>query len=186
MKKSILITVILVIALGSQLYAFDGYRKGFVIGGGLGFAPVGRWSLVDAPSDPGVKTSESRPGISANFQVGYAFDEFNMLVFDADATGYNSKVNDKSSSQGTEAFSWYHYFGPAGKALYTKAGLGIYSFWVDGSGDFSSGLGFVVGGGYEFAPHWQVGANLGFGRTSKSNVDFSHVHIDIGISAVAF
>ena len=160
MKRCAFLTFVVLVMLSAQLFAFDGQRKGFVLGGGLGFSPVGRWSVADNQAIFGGKTSESRPGIAANILIGYAFDNNNMIVYDGDATAYSSTFNDKISSQGADVFAWYHYFGPCGKSAFTTAGIGLYVFSVEEVGDFSSNLGFLFGGGYEFARHWQVGAYL--------------------------
>jgi hypothetical protein len=186
MKKSSLLVVVAMVVLAAQTFAFDGQRHGFVLGGGLGFAPISRWSLSDSRYTFGEKTSESRPGIGLNLLIGYAIDNQNMLVYEGNATGYTTKLNDKFASQGMDAFAWYHYFGPTGKTAFVAAGIGLYSFDIENAGDFSNGLGILLGGGYEFARHWQFGGYLGFGRTSQSDVDFNHVHLNLLISTVAF
>jgi hypothetical protein len=186
MKKHSLLVMVAMVLLAAQTFAFDGQRHGFVLGGGLGFAPISRWSLADNQYTFGGKASESRPGVGINLMIGYAFDDQNMLVYEGNATGYSSKLNDKIATQGMDSFSWYHYFGPTGKSAFTTAGIGLYSFDVENAGDFSNGLGFLLGGGYEFARHWQVGAYLGFGRTSQAEADFNHVHLNLLISTVAF
>ncbi len=186
MKKSVLLVTVVVVLAATQVFAFDGHRQGFVIGGGLGFSPVARWAFADKAAADGRTSGESRPGVGASIIIGYAFDEQDMLVYDGNAVSYSSKLTDKAASQGDNTFAWYHYYGPTGKCAFTAVGIGLYNFEIDGAPDFSSGLGFLLGGGYEFARHWQAGAYFGIGRTSQANVDFNHLHLSFIISTIAF
>ena len=44
MKKVLLVTFIFCL-LASSAMSFDGMRKGFVLGGGLGFSPTAEWKI---------------------------------------------------------------------------------------------------------------------------------------------
>ncbi len=177
-------TVIMVVLLSVQLFAFDGQRKGFVLGGGIGFSPVSRWSAVDKAPE------QSSVGLGGNVFIGYAFDNANMFVLDADGTlhlsRYYSRYNDRATVQGIKGVAWYHYFGPAGKCAFSTAGIGIYDFSSEGVANFRTDLGLLFGGGYEYYRHWQVGVYLGIGRTNRGNVDYNNLHLTIAISTVAF
>lgn len=63
MKKLITLAFILLLAF-SNLYGFDGERKGFIFGGGIG---VNFLSISDGNSD-----SESITAFLTNFKIGYA------------------------------------------------------------------------------------------------------------------
>jgi hypothetical protein len=81
---------------------------------------------------------------------------------------------------------WYHYFGLPGKSAFTATGLGIYSMKVEDYDANDVGFGMLLGGGYEFARHWQFGGYLSFGKTSAGGWDYKHTHINVLISTVAF
>jgi len=179
-----------VMLLASSAMAFDGQRKGFVLGGGLGLAPAATWK-ADLNVTP--ELEDSGPGVGVQIVIGYAWDEHNMIVYEANAAGYNSTAYgvDFTAYQGFNGASWYHYFGPKGKTVFTAAGLGVYSFRgeLDYNGaDFENdpGGGVLGGVGYEFSPHWQVGAFVSAGRTTDAGIDFDHAHINVLISGVAF
>ena len=193
MKKVLLClgAVAMVFAMVTSAGAFDGNRKGFVIGGGLGFAPTATWKSDPVTIDFGFgtytyKLDESNSAVALNLLLGYAWDEHNMIVYEGNVVGY--KVGNADVSQGFNGASWYHYFGPVGKSAFLTAGLGVYVLQVEGD-DADMGGALQFGGGYEFARHWQVGGYLGFGKTKDpdiSGLDYTHMHFSILVGGVAF
>lgn len=189
MKRVLTTVFVLILSVASSTYGFDGARKGFVLGGGLGFAPSSSWkgSVIDASTLQIVKADESKAGVGLNFIIGYGWDEQNMIVYEGNVTGWKSDLFvDQSISQGFNGASWYHYFGPTGHSAFTTAGLGVYIFDVEKykANDYKGAI--PLGGGYEFARHWQIGGYLGFGQSSDAGGDFDHAHFNILVSAVAF
>ncbi len=188
MKYVLITATITLFCIAATASAFDGKRKGFVLGGGLGFAPNASWS-VDVPffGYGTVSADEDKAGVGLNFIIGYAWDEFNMIVYEGNVAGYNSDfLGDRPVSQGFNGASWYHYFGPQGKSFFIAAGIGFYVFDVEDFEQNDPGGAFLVGGGYEFVRHVQVALYLSGGKTSDAGVDFGHNHINILVSAVAF
>lgn len=190
----VLVGLALVVTLPGSAEAFDGKRKGFVLGGGLGLAPVVRWEgpvyELD-PNGPGlqkVTVDESKVGAGAQIIIGYAWDEANMIVVEGNAGAMESDIlfGRPTLSQGFGGVSWYHYFGEMGRTLFTVVGLGSYAFQVEDADAADSEFGALVGGGYEFSPHWQVGGYLSFGGTSDAVGDNDHVTFSVLIGAVAF
>ncbi len=187
--KILIIAICLLMPISSL--AFDGNRKGFVLGGGLGFAPVSKWDVDVDFYDLGLgSVDESKVGVAVNFIIGGAFDEHNMLVYEGNVTGFNSDLFNESVAQGFNGAVWYHYFGPTGKSAFTAVGLGLFYFKVGDYDPTDPGGAILLGGGYEFARHWQVGAYAGFGKTTDSAFglkgDFTHSQFSILVSAIAF
>jgi len=192
MRRSVIAAVVLFLAVGSAS-AFDGQRKGFMLGGGIGFAPVASW---DGEPVPVLFTEydESKVAFAANVIIGYGWDEFNLIAFEGNITSYNSDLaNDLTLTQGFGGVAWYHYFGPKGRSFFTTTGLGVYTFKgeleiedfkVEGEAD--PGFGWLVGAGYEFASHWQIGAYLSMGKTSDPGIDYDHTHFSILVGGIAF
>jgi len=191
MKKVLRAVVVLILSVVSTTYGFDGNRKGFVLGGGLGFSPRSSWegNVVDLSTFPPqiVKADENKAGLGLNLIIGYAWDEQNMIVYEGNVTGWNSDLFvDQSIAQGFNGASWYHYFGVPGRSAFTTLGLGFYVFDVkDYDANDAKGA-ILLGGGYEFARHWQLGGYLGIGKTSDPGGDFDHTHFSILVSGVAF
>jgi len=189
LKRIVLLAAVATVALMNSAMAFDGNRRGFVLGGGLGIAPLASWNsnLPGNQEDQGAE-----PGY--NIIIGYAWNQGNMIVFERNAIPYfETEISgaEVTVSQGFSGITWYHYFGQPGRSFFTAAGGGAYFFWFeDDDSDFDGtndvGGAFLVGGGYEFLKHWQVGTYVAAGSTTTSQYDFDHVHINLLVGAVAF
>ncbi|MCX6834033.1 MAG: hypothetical protein NTW07_02680 [candidate division Zixibacteria bacterium] len=179
MRKVFVTAGVALLLLSATSMAFNGQRRGFVLGGGLGFAPESNWSTDFDFDDSGV-------GFGANFVIGGAFDEQNMLVYEGNVTGWNSDLVNTSVTQGFNGAAWYHYFGPTGRSAFTVAGIGFYVFQAEHYEDNDPGMGMLIGGGYEFSKHWQVGGYFSFGKTSDPIFDYNHHHISVLVSGIAF
>ncbi|MDH3890310.1 MAG: hypothetical protein OEV49_04435 [candidate division Zixibacteria bacterium] len=181
MRRLVLITMLAVLFMATTAGAFDGLRKGFVLGGGLGVAAQAEWS-VDFLGFP---VGEDGTGLGVNFIIGYGWDEQNMIVYEGNVAAWKGDISDADIVQGFNGAAWYHYFGPVGKSFFTVGGLGAYIFHVD-EYEADPGFGFMVGAGYEFARHWQAAVYFAKGKTEESPVEFDHQHINILVSGVAF
>jgi hypothetical protein len=187
MKATATIGVLLVVLLASAASAFDGHRKGFVLGGGLGFTPLARWSVEESfLGHTTYSHHETKAGVGLNILIGYAWDAKNMIVYEGNATGFMTDIDDQSAAQGFDGAAWYHYFGPAGKSAFTVGGLGMYGFDLEHRDQNDPGFGMLLGGGYEFARHWQVGGYLSFGITSANDIDYHHATLNVLVSGVLF
>lgn len=191
----LMIILVCLLAPLSDTWGFDGLRKGFVIGGGLGFTPIARLSASDILQfDPATGSlviddfSETEAGVGVNLLLGYAWNEYNMIVYEGNASGYKSRpfAGDLVLTQGFFGATWYHYYGPKGATFFSAIGIGFYQFDVERGADFDAGVGGMLGGGYEFSPHFQAGAYFSSGKTSIGSEDWKHLNISALVSAVAF
>lgn len=198
MRKYLILTSLIVLIAIPSVYSFDNTRKGFVLGGGLGFAPAVHWELnledVLILDDNGKwirddlsLIDDNSSGFGLNFIIGYAWDEYNMIVYEGNIVGFQSF--NFNFVQGFNGAAWYHYFGPKGETFFSTAGLGVYVFKPEDLKQNEYGGAILLGGGYEFSPHWQVGAYLSAGRTQDpdiSGLDFKHTTFSILVSGIAF
>lgn len=172
----------LLIVMLSSAYSFDNVRKGLVLGGGVGFAPYAKWELEELSI-----IEDNSSGFGLNLLVGYAWDNNNMIVYEGNVVAYESiGIN---IVQGFNGAAWYHYFGPAGKTFYTTVGLGVYVFDPEDLKQNDFGGAILLGGGYEFSPHWHVGAYLSYGKTKDPDfdaIDYKHTNFSILVGGVAF
>ncbi|RKX25827.1 MAG: hypothetical protein DRP45_05030 [Candidatus Zixiibacteriota bacterium] len=182
MKRITTVLIVTILCLACSSMAFDGNRKGFVLGGGLGFTPSAEWGFELGSVD----FSEDGLGFGLHLVIGGAFDEHNMLVYEGNVVGWKSDVVDTDLTQGFNGAAFYHYFGPVGKSAFAVGGIGFYVFNADGYENNDPGFGMLLGGGYEFARHWQAGVYFSFGKTSDPFVDYNHHHISILVSGIAF
>ncbi len=185
------IVVLLLFTFSRSVKAFDSSRKGLVVGGGLGHAVNSHWGNSDTPFD------ENRRGVGFNVLVGYAWENRNVFALEVNATGYVSEVEwgegrftgftSQNVLQGFAGMNWYHYYVVPGPGeLFTSVGLGMYSFDVQAVDANKPGIGALIGFGFAYKRHFQLGFYLGGGRTSSSKSRFSHSHINILVSALAF
>ncbi len=177
---SLIVMPILLVA--SSTYGFDGKRKGLVLGGGLGIAPVSRY---ERPAVLVGNYYEKGAGVGLNLIIGYGWDERNLIVYEGNVTGWSSDDLNKTISQGFNGAAWYHYFGQTGHSVFSTVGVGVYVFEVEGLSANNMKAGILMGGGYAFARHWQIGGYLGFGQTSDGGRTIDHSHLNILMSALA-
>ena len=199
MKKNLLLLILLLI--GGNTMAFDGLRKGFVLGGGIGFSPTVK-TAVSTTTDPAAANDfnlgdieGTEAGMAVQLLFGYSFNEHTMLVYEGNAAWYyyeNVVPNDNLDIlQGFNSVMLYHYWGPVGSSFFTAAGLG-FTYWDTNYTDpNASELGFLFGAGFEFTPHLQLGAYYGNGKTK--NLDFpgaefegTHTNVSVLLTAIAF
>ncbi len=190
MNRIVVFSAMILLLVTSSASGFDGQRKGFVLGGGAGIVPVAHWKVDIAFFGLEGSADENRVGFGLQFVIGGAFDEHNMLVYEGNASGFSSDLLDESIAQGFNGAAWYHYFGDVGKSAFTALGLGLYYFQVGDYDPTNAGGAILLGGGYEFARHWQVGLYLTVGKTSESgygaSADFEHANLSLIFSGIAF
>lgn len=160
--------------------AFDGQRKGFILGGGLGLAPLVKSKISEGSNS----VSFEKSGAGVHLFIGYGWDNKNLILYEGNVAGFES--NSSTIAQGIDAISWYHYFGPMGKSFFSTVGAGLYSYDEDGPFEFESKAGVLLGGGYEFNKHWQVGQYISAGKTESRGVDTDHTTVSVLVSGVAF
>jgi hypothetical protein len=192
LMKRITCVVILVLMLAVNVASgFDGNRKGFVLGGGVGFAPVSKWwGNVNLQGQKVIDYEETKAGPALHILIGGAFDKRNMLVWEANVSGFSSDLLDETIHQRYNGVVWYHYFGPTGKSVFTALGVGLFYFKIHGYPYFHPGNAILLGTGYEFSRHLQVGAYFSAGKTfdlaNCYSSYFKHAQLNILISGTVY
>lgn len=191
-KRLTTIGLVAVIGLScSSAWGFDGQRKGFVFGGGLGVAPSASYSVEIG------SFAENRAGAALNLIIGYAWDEANMIVYEGNVTSYETgrlsiettfltARGDQRVTQGFNGLAWYHYYGVAGSSFYSILGLGAYVFDIEDLEPNDVGRALLAGVGYEFERHFGVSLYFSAGETTLNGVGFTHSHLSALITVVAF
>lgn len=189
MKRIISALLLLVVAWPvAEARAFDGERRGFVMGGGVMVAPY-----LGAKTDQDNFPENDDAGAGLQIMLGYAWSERNMIVFERSVAVSNSSFRgvEYSAFHGFTGISWYHYFGRAGQTPFATAGAGFFTYgFEDYDSDFDGwhddGGAIQLGGGYEFSRHWQVGVYAVGGRTEYMDADFDHVLVATMLTGVLF
>jgi hypothetical protein len=197
MKRITVLIVVAALALSAVSSAFDGQRKGFVIGGGVGAVPVAHWS----GEYEGHRIHENVLTWGEHLFVGYGLNDRNIVALEINITPYASDTFNDDIIQGVIAPCWYHYFGKSGKSLFVVGGLGFsrmvkylgggISFEWNGEDhprapDGATGMGYLIGGGYEFMRHVQAAIYLVGGNPSERGMTYGIYHVAVMLTAVAF
>ena len=113
MKRILVFLLLFLLIFMTSALAFDGKRQGFVLGAGLGFAPMARWSVNGF--------DESCVGYGGNVIIGYGWDENNMIVLEDSGAIYESDIFDASVIQ--------QFFGPLSIIILVPKGNLFFSCW---------------------------------------------------------
>lgn len=157
----------------------ESFRKGFVIGIGLGHG------LANISYDAKYNYSGNnyfnysgyilRLGYVTNFKIGYALSSTTIIHW---ATKANWFIDSRSTSTGSKTVTMVNGFGgpsityylePKAPSFFLNGGIGysnLFEFSTSGNAKNSFGFGFCTGVGYEFAKYWNLELNYYWG-TSK-------------------
>ncbi len=147
--------------------AFDGHRRGFLLGGGLGLGAAAKTTDTEYP-----RVESKDGGLGVNLLMRFAWDERNVIVLirdwiwaDARVLGDGALTADEVGiEQGVAAVAYYHYFGDVVKSFYVVICPGFQTYSSEYGTNFPS-PGILIGSGYEFARHVQFHGRLSHGKT---------------------
>ncbi len=196
MKRIIVLLLGLILVAAINCSAFDGSRKGFVLGGGIGFAPYAHWSSSADDWTFKPLVDETGGAFASHLLTGYAWDDRNMAVVEMNWVFYGSDIGDiyGDDVEVHHMFigpAWYHYFGLRGHSFYSSVGVGRYGFGQPGTIGVWRGWSYMVSGGYEFTKQVQAGVVLVGGKgepccDSDSDLDVGSVNISLLLTVVAY
>ncbi len=164
-----------ILVLVSSTSAFDGNRKGFVAGVGLGLAPVAHWSATRFNLAP------TEVGLGANSFIGYAWNNYNSIVFSGNGCIYKAEdVNSTYFIQGLDAISWYHYWGANERTVFTTFSAGRFLIMSEYDNLDGTGFGYGAAIGYDISKWFQVGLYYIGGHTSNgSDIAANHSVVNL-------
>jgi len=182
MRKLVLLILIVLITLFLivNAYAFDGKRKGFFLGGGLG---PGFTSLKETITYSGLFDGESSEsseweskfGLVTNFKIGYAPSDIVEIHYTSKVSWFASKIywwglesKDVTMASGLSALGVTYYFKPEAPCYFITGGIGFstLSLPFESHSEIKIGGGLFAGAGYEFARHFNVELDLIWGKPS--------------------
>jgi hypothetical protein len=145
-------------------------RKGFVLNLGAGPAFIN----IKAAGNGVEGTGESKIAVGTDFKIGYAPSDQLLIYYSNDAAFFNYDYSvpgfeyDVLVISGLSGIGATWFLKPRAPSAYVDATIGI-AAWNeidtdDGAVESMTGLGLSVGGGFEFARHWLVDADLIVGR----------------------
>lgn len=185
MRKSLLciLIVIATLFLISNADAFNGKRKGFIIGGGLGPGFTTFKETIKIHSFFGSETEivesqrENKFGLSTNLKIGYAPSNLLEIYFTVKDSWFSSEVYflGESSTEDVIMASGFwgpgvtYYFKPEAPSYFITGGVGVstLSLPFESHSEIKFGGGLYAGAGYEFRNHFNVELDLGWGKPSS-------------------
>ncbi len=169
MKKLFLFSILLLI--GTQLFAFDGERKGFILGLGLGGSGYSFTQTIDNGYSSSTTDPESDFGLATDFTIGFAPNNQLELFYSSKVTWlemvniYNEEV---TITSGIAGFGISYHFVDSrtwSPNLFVNGSVG-FSTWTapfESGSDIWIGTGFTCGIGFEFIKHCSLLASIKYG-----------------------
>lgn len=160
----------LCIATGAS--AFDGNRKGFILGGGLGLGLTSFTQTLEFPDTSVTSDRENKFAVMTDFKIGYGATE-QVLVYYTNKVSWFSLENVLGENviivNGVGGVGMTYFFQPVAPSPYILGELGL-SIWnapFEEGSEAWYGFGLAVGAGYEFSRHYSVEVNLTWGKPGK-------------------
>jgi len=171
---------------------FDGQRKGFILGGGVGLGMTSVKQSIDDGVSVTTGESETKFAFGTDFRIGWGIDSLWEVFYFNDLSWFTAENifgNKITFATGVGGIGVRRYFGPPGAAPFVTAGVGL-STWdtpFEEGGKAWWGVGVMAGGGYEFSPHWSVEANLSYGEPKEDelNLTFTTKAFSAGVKVIA-
>lgn len=161
--------LVALLAIASPASAFNGSRKGFLLGAGIGaaFSSFNQELTLNGIQYP-KSDDESKTGAATDFRIGGGVSDQLTLYYVNDVNWFslnNALGNDVTIASGLGLLGGSWYMKPEGPCFYFNGLIGIASWATPFESGSKSGNGFGLGlgAGYEFSKHWSVEGNLGFG-----------------------
>ncbi len=149
-----------VLILSTSALGFDGQRKGFVLGAGLGATYI---SLEDR---------DSRPGYGVKFMIGQGVGERDVLAVELNG----AYLINAETMVGYLGPVWYLYNEPTGNSFFTVIGLGSSFRKSSGSSALRSDIGFLLGFGAYLGDGCHAGAYASTATGFAGKDGWSHHH----------
>ena len=178
MKKMLIVVVLFLLCL--NVWAFDGNRKGFILGLGLGFSHVSYEQTIEYDEDEFKRDTESAEGIASDFKIGYGVSPNLSVYYSAKSTwsSMDSMNGDVTILDQVSVLGCSFY---VTDNLYLSSGLGLWGalFRPVVYGDWT-GSGIFIGGGYEFAKHYSLNIDLFISDPSHSENGYTATTDSVG------
>jgi hypothetical protein len=160
--------LVVFMVLSSQLLAFDGLRKGFILGGGAG---------------PGYLTYEEvdKFCLATNFKIGFAPSNTFEIYYLNSVSWFG--ISSSTFVNGLTGLGLTKYLNPEGRGLFVFGGVGLALLWELGGNESGSGLGLTGGAGYDIAKHWSVQADVTYCSISDAP---NNVSVRVSVNFLAF
>jgi hypothetical protein len=172
---------LVLLLLTLSVSAFDGNRDGFVLGVGLGYAPVLR-NTTDS-------TTQDKSGLALNILIGHGWGGRNMIAYQIHGAVYKESSTSAFRTkytvvQGFSGPSYYRYVDVSGVTFYLNAGLGFQYYYrmnFDAFGSYT-GFGALLGLGVEISRPYDMYVSLSHGKSNNSYGNKARKHTQLALT----
>lgn len=168
-----LVVAVLVAIMAVGASAFDGQKKGFLLGGGLGAGMISYTQTMEYGGLSITSDRENKGSFDTDFKIGWGVNERTEIFYTSKITWFgvdNPFGDDITFADGLYGIGVAHSFKAWVPTWFITGGLAM-STWTapfeENSGSWS-GLGFYIGSGYEFAKHYSVEFDVIYGNPGDS------------------
>jgi hypothetical protein len=187
---------VLVMVTVSAAAAFNGQRKGFILGGGFGFGSTSYTQTLKMNGESMTSDRENKGAFNSDFRIGYAPSDQLAIYYGSKVAWFgftNAYDDDVTVSSGVSSLSFSYYLNTTAPSAYFNGGIGLSSWalpFEDDAPDPWNGFGLLGGVGYEFSRHLSAEFNLVYGNPG-TNESGLKIHADVisvmvTINAIAY
>jgi hypothetical protein len=167
--------------VATNAQAWDGQRKGFLLGFGIGPGLTSFTQEVTTYLGTLESPREDKMAVMTDFKIGYAPQNSWGIYYTAKVSWFgmkNALGNDVTIANGLGAVAVSYWFQPQAPSPFISGGFGFSSWslpFEDNPPDSWMGAGFFAGGGYEFSKSVSVEGYLSWGepKDSESGIEAS-------------
>lgn len=175
MNRTLCLTLLLVVVIVPVATAFDGSRRGFILGVGGGYHTTDIDREIGFPFPAVGIVSESRSGIATTFKIGVGISNQFTLCYVRNASWYTATDLTAAGIGGIGGSYYLSASSPSAFVLFEFGFADIVS--VGNRSESETGAGYMIGGGYEFAKHFQLEATYLNGDLKSGGIDISSIQI---------
>jgi hypothetical protein len=180
--------------LASTTRAWDGQRKGFILGFGLGSGVVSFDETKYSSWMNGFPEEVYRTPVIVDVKIGYAPDNSLQVYWTGKSSffktshyryGMKPYFGDYEVFYGVWGPGCSYFFKPEAPSPFIAAGIG-YSAWQEQAWEAGTkpkayyGLGLFVGGGFEFSRHWSLEMYLSLGKPGMEGLEVDTDELGVG------
>lgn len=178
-NTSVLYTLIILMVIGnaSNAFCWDGQRKGFILGFGLGSGLTSYTQSVEYSGFSTTSDRENKLPINTDFRIGYAPDKQFSIFYVNKVSWFgldNAFGDNVTIANGVGGLGFSYFLLESCPSIYYTGSIGVSSWntpFEEGS-EAWTGFGLSFGWGYEFSPHFTFENVVSWGKPSKKESGF--------------
>jgi hypothetical protein len=177
LRRALFVLLILVLATASIANAWDGERKGFLLGIGFG-AGFDSYSKIQFDPISAVKDDNSHLAFAASPRIGYAINNQLAIYYSRHPFVFSVKTaenKDLALTSCIEAISMQYYFSDKAPSIYVGGGAGVGYFFDSKKSNYSvhalKGIGMFGAVGFEMRKHLSTEFSLHYKSPQNGSSD---------------